>query len=164
MGTTQKTAVIRRDGNADRRRSPVLRGASEAVNDRKRQEQLRRAALACARFSAWWELAGVRSKNAFRVFPRSELKRRFTSFRVSLSGVEGTLPPAARRSLESVREGIRSEIEECTGREVSFGVFFVDEVSRLSELLKLYAREAGFTDKELAPRERRDGTEMAGGR
>lgn len=120
---------------------------------------MRHVALAVGRFSDWWKLAGVRSKSAFRVFPAGELKGRFASLRVLVAGCEEVLPPAARRSLESVREGIRSELQEATGREVSFGVFFVGEVSRLADLLKLYAREAGFKDAELAPRERRGGTE-----
>lgn len=117
---------------------------------------MRRAALAIGRFAAWWELAGARSKDAFRAYPTGELRKRFASLRVALAGCEDAIQPAARRSLESIREGIRSELQETTANAVSFGVFFVDEVGRLAELIKLYAREAGWTDSELTPRQRRE--------
>jgi hypothetical protein len=121
--------------------------------------RLRCLALAFSRFEEWFHLAGQRSKDAFRVFPAAELRLRFSNLQISIVGMDDALPPAARRSFDSVREGIRTELQESTGREVALGIYFCCELSRLAELLKLYGRENGWQDKGLAP-VRRDGEKL----
>ena len=121
-------------------------------------DRLRRVALAFASFEAWTAIAGQRARESFRVYPTIELRARFAALEASIANDVDAIPPAGLKSLWSVREGIRTELRETTDRDISLGAFFVAEITRLSELLKLYAREAGFKDKELAAKERR-GTE-----
>lgn len=137
-----------------RTRRPAATSSPAAVDD-----CIRRVAIAFAAFEEWMSLAGQRSRQAFRVFPTLELRRRFITLEAGILNAVDAIPPAGRKTLMSVRDGIASEIRETADREVAFGAFFVDEIARLAELLKLYAREAGFTDKELAAKDRRGGAE-----
>jgi len=157
MTVKVKTAKRNRgfDDRASSRRKPAgQRGRS--VQHCAPDDRIRRVAIAFAAFEAWMALAGQRARESFRVYPAIELRERFATLETSIANDVDATPPAGCKALASIRQSIHSELRETSGREIAFGAFFVDEAGRIVELLKLYAREAGFNDKELAASARRD--------
>lgn len=119
------------------------------------KQVLLRAAVAVSEFGAWFILAAERRGGAWMSFPAVELRERLDRLQVALGDTAAAaIPASTSRRLVALLSSIRSELRDEVDGVVSLGVFVVDDALRAFDLLKLHARERGFTDTRLEPLQR----------